>query len=113
MVLAVTLWVITGVTGEYSDRTEWVVGYCTNERAARSIVTYYTALSKEIEARLNLPDGAPGKLDRYEYIKGGKSEYEKAAEAHPDPHYECDYTGTRYHFNKCERIKDEPFQESH
>lgn len=82
------IYIVGGSTGEYSDRSEWVVCAYTNESDAQAHVTKATEYAKAWEAFL--------KTD--ECIDMDWSDKEAAMKkANPvDPAFDCDYTGTRY-----------------
>lgn len=74
------VYVIVGTTGEYSDRSEWVVGYVTSEAVAKEFVERASALARELYAA---------------WTAGDSDELGK----HPmDPGFSCDYTGTNYSY---------------
>lgn len=85
------IWVIVGVTGEWSDRRQWTAGYCYTEQHARMIVRMYSALAREIDA--------------YDFEDDDDAR-QAAMDAHPDPHFDIDYTGTRYHFEAVNMIEE-------
>lgn len=86
------IWIVFGSTGEYSDRTEWMVDAWRSEDAAKARVT-------ELEAML-LESGLQDADDRY------CDEYEAAIDAlrakMGDPELSIYYTGTRYYFGQCQ-----------
>jgi hypothetical protein len=84
----VNIWLVFGSTGEYSDRTEWVVEAHRTEAAAQARVTELTTLMQELGAGSG---GHPGWQERQVWVN--------AMQAHPrgDPSYSEDNTGTTYY----------------
>ena len=72
-----TIYVVQGSTGEYSDHIEWLVKAYADEKQAQTHVVLAQARANELYA------GVP----RYYDIKG-KNEH--------DPEMQTDYTGTHY-----------------
>lgn len=84
-----TIYVIIGSTGEYSDRDEWLVrGFSTEEKASQ-FTQRANDMSKEIEREMV-------RQGTYWYDK------DKIGERPLDPNFRIDYTGTEYH---CEKVE--------
>lgn len=93
-----TIYVVSGSTGEYSDRTDWMVRAYADEEAAKAVVTEYSAKAKEVEARCRLEEDDPNYVDRYNtYAPDFKW-------PHPDPHFQMQYTGTEYGYCEVEFV---------
>jgi hypothetical protein len=90
------IFVVFGTTGEYSDRTEWMVRAYADEAEAQRIVEEYTKQSKACEARTKLPKDDPQYLNRYTWL-GPKW-------PHDDPTFSMDYTGTDYFYGEVELV---------
>ena len=88
------IYVVSGSTGEYSDRTDWMVCAYADEEAAKAVVTEYSAMAKEIAVRMKLPPENPLHIG---YGNRWKSDFKWP---HPDPSFQIDYTGTEYMY--CE-----------
>lgn len=82
------IWIVSGSSGEYSDRTDWTVEAWTTEEAAKARVAALDALL--------LQHGFKHGRGDYETQK----EREKALLA-TDPQFQCDYTGTDYTCYEC------------
>ncbi len=80
------IYVVIGYTGEYSDRTEWLVKAFNSEDAAKEHVLSATKRAKEIEAT---------REDRYRSPKAA-NEF--------DPLMQMDYTGTYYNYESVELV---------
>ena len=79
------IYVVMGITGEYSDREEWPVCAFYDERKAKERVILASAKAKEIFA-----------VDRY-WEEETPSEYDKF--------YRHDYTGTTYYYHVVEVVE--------
>lgn len=79
-----TVFVVVGSTGEYSDRSEWMVRAFLNRGAAEALVLRLAAWCDVRQCGENAAD-----IVRPD---------EKPAE---DPGFRCDYTGTRYSVAEC------------
>lgn len=77
--------VVIGTTGEYSDRTEWLVKAFTSSKAAQELVVNATRRANEIHVT---------RPDKYTLPKGLTNKY--------DPDMQMDYTGTTYYFKDVE-----------
>lgn len=77
------LWIVTGSTGEYSDRCEWTV----------------CAYRTEYEARWHV-NAAQVEADRIEHTRNGR--YNGGEPNKFDPQMQMDYTGTSYH---CQMVE--------
>jgi hypothetical protein len=84
------IWMVGGTTGEYSDRTEWVVDAWRSEQEAKDRVQELTRLMQEI--------GVPrGGFMQYEERGPKEDEMRKH-----DPAFQCDYTGSEYYICELE-----------
>ena len=92
------IYVVSGSTGEYSDRTDWMVRAYSSEEAAKAVVVEYDAAAKEIEARCRLEEDDPNYFDKY------KRWDEDFKWPHPDPSFQMDYTGTYYSYGEIELV---------
>lgn len=86
-----TIYIVEGSTGEYSDRREWSVKAFRSQEKAEAYVTLCEAWLRE--HRVN--DDNFG-IDRYELM--GKNPH--------DPNMQIDYTGTRYYYYEVELVED-------
>lgn len=77
------VWVVVGMTGEYSDRSEWTVYAFSEEQSARDYVGFLSEKYREL--------GGHGQL--YDWDK--REALQKAMIAF-DPEFDCDYTGTHW-----------------
>ena len=93
------IWIVVGQTGEYSDRTEWMVGAYRSEAAAQVRVVELSRLIQHAP-RSNIVNEFDKWEDRRERVAFIRS--------HPDgdPSYQEDYTGTAYYPSVCE-LEDE------
>lgn len=82
------VWLVTGSTGEYSDRTDWVVGVFASAEGAREHEAFCQKASEEYKAaracRRILPDPTPSSIHLFEAWKK------------LDPRGHMYYTGTYY-----------------
>ena len=83
----ITIYVIGGTTGEYSDRSDWIV--CAYRDKALADLHVHNAQIRAIEINKT-------RESRYAAPKGA-NEF--------DPHMQMDYTGTEYYLTECE-LKD-------
>lgn len=82
------IYVVTGTTGEYSDRSEWLVKAFTDEKKAEEFVNMASGLAREIELK---------RESRYSGLDGiDPSEYAF------DPHFSMYDTGTFYTYDSVE-----------
>ncbi len=79
------IYVVSGSTGEYSDRSEWPVKAFASKEKAEELVAAATARAKQIEATRPSKYGLPAK---------GLNEF--------DPEMWMDYTGTSYEMAEVE-----------
>jgi hypothetical protein len=84
-----TIYVVQGSTGEYSDRTEWLVRAYHTEAEARAEVEFLTAARRALNP--HDPDDTWAHMDRIE-----------AAMQAFDPRYQEDYTGSRWFVSSVE-----------
>lgn len=78
------IWIVEGTTGEYSDRTDWMVcAYTSQEKAEEHA-------SKAVHRAVEIQKARPS---RYDSPKG-VNEF--------DPDMRMDYTGTEYYTVECE-----------
>lgn len=85
------IWMVGGTTGEYSDRTEWVVDAWRSEAEAQARVKF---LTEEMQ-RLGITGSEP---DRYEDSHEARR---KEMRKH-DRGFHDDYTGTSYYLCEME-----------
>ena len=78
------IWIVEGTTGEYSDRTDWVVCAYKSKKKAEDHVFNAMRRGKEIEK---------SRESRYRVAEGA-NEF--------DPKMRMDYTGTEYYTVECE-----------
>jgi hypothetical protein len=82
------IYVVIGQTGEYSDRSEWVVAAYRSEEDAKAHVVAATANADAWHAFAQSCEGMDMEWSE---------QNERKKSANPlDPFFECDYTGTRY-----------------
>lgn len=80
-----TIWVVMGTTGEYSDRREWPVRAFKRKKEAEELITAATQKAHEI------------------FVVGPR--YRWKTDDNPfDPHMEMDYTGTSYFYYEVELV---------
>lgn len=84
-------WIVTGSTGQYSDRTEWPVRVFLQEKSA---IDFFDKLDR---AYLSFPQTKRG----YERDEGQMEELEKCMKE-LDPRFMEDYTGTTYFLDVVE-----------
>lgn len=75
------VYVVIGMTGEYSDHTEWPVKSFLNEESAKNYVQLCQRESDKIEEEYN-------RTGKYKHNWGNCY----------DEHMQRDYTGTRYYY---------------
>lgn len=80
-----TIFIVFGTTGEYSDRTEWPVKAFRDEQRAKDFVELLTSKSREIYSEDN---------HSFKYW----SEVAKHSKIPEDPNFRLDYTGTSYYY---------------
>lgn len=80
------IYIVTGSTGEYSDRTEWTVRAFENEADAKAFVEMADAWAREW-------------FNRHQDARW-TDEAENDRPAH-DPDFRSDYTGTSYYMSAC------------
>jgi hypothetical protein len=97
----VKIFVVSGSTGEYSDRTDWMVRAYDDEEAAKACVIEFDRVAKEIEARTQLDPGDPQHIERWAY---SGYEDEEPAIKHPDPSFSMSYTGTIYGYAEIDLV---------
>jgi hypothetical protein len=78
------IFLVQGTTGEYSDRSEWVVCAFRSKEKAEAHAHDAQWRAKEIEHS----------HQRYYHPKQGENEF--------DPEMQMDYTGTAYFLEECE-----------
>ena len=86
-----TIYIVSGSCGEYSDRDEWIVKAFYSEEKARDLVEEATKVGKEIEKDFS---------DRGEYF----NQYEHIALNKIDPKFHYDYSGFNYSIEETELI---------
>ena len=84
-----TIWMVGGTTGEYSDRTEWVVDAWRSKAEAKARVLFLTTKMQELGIST---------LERY------RTPWERAVDEmkKTDPDFSNDYTGTSYYLCELE-----------
>jgi hypothetical protein len=97
------IYIVSGSTGEYSDRTDWMVCAYKSEDEAKRIVAEYDRIAKEIEVRCRLDEDDPLRLDRYSFNRWHGDDRPKWP--HPDPDFSMDYTGTTYGYGEVELVE--------
>ena len=93
-----TIYIVSGSTGEYSDRCDWLVDAHTTEQAAKDRITQLDALMQETGVLAFPYADWKEKMDRIDAMK---------THLNGDPFFSCDYTGTSYSYAECE-LKDAP-----
>lgn len=89
------IYIVIGATGEYSDRTEWLVCAHKDEELAKDHVLHAEKRAKEIYQKAKNSD------DEYD----ARQELVNAKANQYDQSMEMDYTGTRYFYEKCNLIE--------
>lgn len=82
-----TIYVVVGTTGEYSDRSEWLVCAFVKEQDAKDLVVNASRRAQELAA-----------------TRSSQYSIERAANEY-DPKMEMDYTGTTYYYAPVELRK--------
>ena len=97
-----TIFLVLGTTGEYNDRSEWVVGAFYDEEQANGRVG-------ELRAEIvRVIDALGGERPRYvkdglAYAVGSATDVGVPSTLSVlDPGFQCDYTGTDYSVEPCE-----------
>jgi hypothetical protein len=90
-----TIYVVMGSTGEYSDHDEWMVKAFTSEVAAQRFVQECDLEAKRIDAVVE----AAGWY--FTYVRDNP-----AAQSACDPRFRRDYTGTTYSYESVELISE-------
>lgn len=88
------LYVVTGVTGEYSDRSEWLVRAHSSEAGARADVETLTAKWAELTAGLGYYQ------DEYDVARSAMKAF--------DPGFRVDYTGTSWFVQEVPSANPDP-----
>ncbi len=79
-----TIWLVMGATGEYSDRNEWPVKAFTDKARAEALIEAASAQARAVE---------DARESRYHVAKG----------INPfDPNMQMAYTGTHYFYYETE-----------
>jgi hypothetical protein len=88
-----TIYIIFGATGEYSDHRRWIVKACASEDQATKFVD-------KINKWLVKNDFHYDRNNRGTW----ENDYERRHDAvcPLDPKFHCDYTGTEYYYEPCE-----------
>lgn len=79
------IYIVIGSTGEYSDHTEWPVGWCSTIEKANALVAKLDAEAKAFREWDNACDSHDHWKLREERMRSMS-----------DPSFSCDYTGTTY-----------------
>lgn len=82
--MAEKIWIVSGCTGEYSDRTEWAVVAFRDEATAKATAEELTQLAKAAQVE--------SAVDPWEWEKTDSGKKLKEA----DSYASIDYTGTDY-----------------
>ena len=83
----IRVWILTGETGEYSDRTEWLVRAYTDKAKAEAECLKFCEWLRENGVYM---DSVTNKSSIYDL------------KFDLDPNFQCDYTGTRYYLQETE-----------
>lgn len=86
-----TIYVVFGCTGEYSDRSEWCVKAFRNEERAKDLVN-----NLNTSARILFQKIENGEVDKWD------SHYNYGDHIPEDPRGYMDYTGTTYYYATVE-----------
>ena len=91
--------IVIGSTGEYSDRSEWMVAAYTEEEKAKTHVELANARARELG--ISFED---------EMVRLSYDESSKAAQAMKPLDHRChiSYTGTGYHLQKVNLLEEIP-----
>jgi len=81
------IYVVFGMTGEYSDWSEWPVKAFVSKMKAQEFMEAVSAIANELFARVGRYGGSELR---------GKNPL--------DPEMRCDYTGVRYHYYEMELV---------
>ena len=79
------IFVVTGTTGEYSDRVEWLVKAVKDEQAAKDFVVTATKIAREQEV-----------------LKSKSRDWLFQVKSELDPDISMEYTGTNYYYSEVE-----------
>jgi len=85
------VYVVTGSTGEWSDRSEWTVKAFTTEEAVKSFVDEATKIANEQFLMVYPTDESEPDYD-YDPVSA------------LDPFFSMDYTGTSYSYSAVELV---------
>lgn len=90
-------WVVVGMTGGYSDRTEWLVKAFLDKERAEAFISDADAWLLE------------NKMSCLNEKSSDLADYEIRGEVKPpfDPDFRCDYTGSRYCLSECDLDENE------
>jgi len=82
------IWVVFGWTGEYSDRSGWLVDAWDDESKAQERVTFLSEKYRELVGRhTRWSDAHDNGIEAMREI---------------DPGFSCDYTGTHYYYKEAD-----------
>jgi len=87
------IWMVGGTTGEYSDRTEWVVDAWRSEAEAQARVGELKRLMQEI----GFPNSSV-----WDHLSSAEQEKRYDEMKKHDPAFRNDYTGTEYYICELE-----------
>lgn len=88
------IYIVQGTTGEYSDRTDWIVCAFKDKKAADQRARKAMQRGKEIEKE---KEALRSQGEEYwEFKEDGKNEF--------DAKFMMDYTGTEYHVEETELL---------
>lgn len=89
------IYLVWGDTGEYEDRREWIVKAFSQEKDARELADLLNKKCKELGC-------CTGNFKQLRSLKEEDRRDRKMQVL--DPHFSCDYTGTRYYLGVCEYV---------
>jgi len=90
------IYIVEGSTGEYSDRTEWVVEAYFNKDSAQAKINILSRIYNEFIA---LNGGT-----NFKYFESGKRIFEHMKEH--DANFQHDYTGTAWYLIETDLVDD-------
>jgi len=95
----VNIYVVKGSTGEYSDRTEWLVKAFRTEQEAKdhiiAVEVYMKMHGINLDGNVSNNDATGVSMSRWDMVQ--------SVEGNPvDPNFQLDYTGTRYYVEQVE-----------
>lgn len=91
------IYVVCGSTGEYSDRTDWLVKAFRTEDAAKATIVRLSELARIYEQRRDAAGDTYYDLSPSEWTAKNAPDMLAA-----DPKFDHDHTGTRYSYEAIE-----------